>query len=90
MFSLRKTQDGPAIDLPEGGWNMFVSILLEKVIAFYENPQTRDSNSGLLGSIMWEENLLACMLGATVKIGMQTMMHGVPPPELVEFLNRYK
>jgi hypothetical protein len=64
-------------------------MLVELAVDFYNNPQTRDSNKGLLGDLLVGEGRMA-LFGASMSIGITSTATCDFPPELCEMLNAPK
>lgn len=52
MFPLAITRSGTALKINEEQYGLLFSLLAPFVLDFHNNPQTRDSNEGLMGNLV--------------------------------------
>ena len=84
-----KDAKGNAVTLDDEMFGLFLATAGKYAIEFYNHPQTRDSNEGLLGGLMRGEGPLAGF-GIRTEISMQTDLQIDSRPTLVDFLNKYR
>ena len=64
------TTDGNPITLRNEAYGLFMTLVAPFVIEFFNNPQTRNNNEGLVGDILHGTSPLSKI--ASIKIGMST------------------
>lgn len=73
MFPLAISRSGAIMKINEEQYGLLFSLLAPLVLDFYNNPQTRDSNEGLLGNLVREGGGGFVPKGfAKVTIGMES------------------
>ncbi len=79
------TRDENGIELTDEEYGLFFHLLIQFVVDFYNNPQTRDNNQGLLGQPKILESF-----GASLSIGMSSSGESDFTPETCNMLNQSK
>ncbi len=59
VFQISITKDGEKVEIDDDEYSLFFSLLVEHTINFYNLPQTRDTNEGLVGKMMRGQGLFA-------------------------------
>jgi hypothetical protein len=84
LFQLTVRRDNTNIELTEQEYGFFIWMLLELAVDFYNDPQTRASNRGVLGMP------LLAGIGVKATIGMTSTGSYEFPPELCAMLSAPK
>ena len=85
-FQLTIKKDNANIELTDREYSFFFSMLVEFAVDFYNNPQTRDSNEGMLGDMVRGEGPIV-VIGASASIGITSSGPCDFQPQLCELLN---
>ena len=89
IFQLTVKRDNANIELTKEEYGFFFSMVVELAVDFYTNPQTRDSQEGMMGLLLSGRGPMADF-GASVSIGMTSSGSYDFPPELCEMLSAPK
>jgi hypothetical protein len=84
-----KDAHGKLVTLDKSSFPLFLSTAGKLAMDFYDNPQTRESQEGILGMAVSRMGALADM-GISVSIGMSTEYDRPRIPQLNEFLEKYQ
>ncbi len=88
-FHLTVKRGDVNIDLTNEEYGFFIQMIMEVAIDFYNNPQTRDNNEGLVGILLKGRGSLASF-GVTASIGMTSHATYNFTPKLCEMLSAPK
>jgi hypothetical protein len=89
LFQITVKKGEESIELTDDEYSFFFHLLGEFVVNFYNDPQTRDSQEGLMGQMVRGEGL-AAVFGSSAKIGITSSGSYDFNPELCEMLNAPK
>jgi hypothetical protein len=89
IFQLTVKRNNANIELTKEEYGFFFSMVVELAVDFYNNPQTRDANKGLMGSMLQGRGPLSSF-GASASIGMTSSGSYNFTPKLCEMLSTPK
>lgn len=89
LFQITVKRENTNIELTKDEYGFFLSMILELAVDFYNNPQTRSSNEGILGDMLQGGGPMAAF-GASMSIGMTSSGSYNFPPELCTMLSAPK
>lgn len=89
IFQLTVKKGDASIELTDEEYGFFFQMLVPFAAEFYKNPQTRDSNEGIMGMTLRGQGPMAA-LGVTSSISITSSGSPDFPPELCEMLNAPK
>ena len=89
LFQLTVKRDNANIELTKEEYGFFFSMVVKLAVDFYNNPQTRDSNEGMMGQMLQGRGPMAAF-GASMLVGMTSNGSYDLPPELCEMLSAPK
>jgi hypothetical protein len=89
LFQLTVKRDNANIELTKEEYGFFFSMVVELAVDFYNNPQTRDSQEGMMGQMLSGRGLMS-EFGASASIGMTSSESYDFPLELCEILSAPK
>jgi hypothetical protein len=89
IFQLTVEKEGVLIELTDEEYGFFFQMLVMLAVDFYNNPQTRDSNDGIIGMTVRGEGPLADM-GMSTSIGVKSSGTRDFPPDVCEMLSAPK
>ena len=89
LFQLTVKRDSANIELTKEEYGFFFSMVVELAVDFYDDPQTRDSNEGMMGQMLQGRGPMAAF-GASMSVGMTSSGSYDFPPELCEMLSAPK
>ncbi|HYF05770.1 MAG TPA: hypothetical protein VEA59_06395 [Patescibacteria group bacterium] len=87
-FQITVKKDGAPIELTFEEYGLFFQLLVDFAVEFYNNPQTQDSNEGILGFSLRGEGIFQDAVRST--IGMTSRSTYNLTPELCAILNAPK
>lgn len=87
-FVLTVEKDGQRIELTNDEYGFFFHLLVEFVLHFYNNPQTRDNNEGLVGLAARGDGPLSHLV--SVSFGMDSTVTFTLPEQVHQMLNGAK
>lgn len=85
VFNVTLKRDNAKIELSIDEYGFFFPMIVEFAVNFYNLPQTRDSNSGMMGKML-QGGGPAALIGASMAIGMTSNGSYDFSPELCEML----
>jgi len=89
VFNIAIKKNDAKIELTEEEYGLFFLLLVEFAIMFYNNPQTRDSNEGMMGTMIEGKGIFG-EIGASASIGMTSSGTGDLPAEVCKILSAPK
>ncbi len=89
LFQITVKRGNTIVELTNEEYKFFFSVIVEFVLSFYDNPQTRDSNNGMRGEMLRGRGPMA-IDGVSTSIGMTSSGSYEFPPELCEMLSAPK
>ena len=89
LFQLTVKRNNANIELTDGEYGFFLQMLAELAIDFYNNPQTRDNNEGMMGQMLQGRGPMS-VFGASVSIGITSTSSHDFEPALCEMLSAPK
>jgi len=89
LFQITVKRGNANIELTKEEYGFFFSMIVEMAVDFYNNPQTRDSNEGMMGQMLQGRGPMSAF-GASMSIGMTSNGSYDFPPELCEMLSAPK
>ena len=89
LFQITVKRGNANIELTKEEYGFFFSMIVELAVDFYNNPQTRDSQEGMMGMMLQGRGPMAAF-GASASIGMTSSGSYDFPPELCEMLSAPK
>lgn len=89
LFQITVKRGNANIELTKEEYGFFFSMIVELAVEFYNNPQTRDSQEGMLGLVIRGQGHLVGM-GVSASIGMTNSGSYNFSPELCAMLNAPK
>ena len=89
LFQITVKRGNANIELTKDEYSFFFSMIVELAVGFYNNPQTRDNNEGILGDMLQGRGPMVAF-GASMSIGMTSSGSYDFPPELCELLSAPK
>lgn len=70
MFQFTVTENGIELEITKELFSFMLQLAGQQVILFYNNPQTQDSNEGIIGSLVNHKSELSALLNVQASIGM--------------------
>ncbi|MGB2791483.1 MAG: hypothetical protein IPJ67_04380 [Candidatus Moraniibacteriota bacterium] len=89
LFQITVKRDATNVELTKEEYGFFFQMLVTLAMDFYSNPQTRDSQEGMIGLILNGRGLMAGF-GVSASIGMTSKGSYNFPPEICEMLSAPK
>ncbi len=89
LYKLTIKKAGLALELTDDEFNFFFALAAMDAVEFYNLPQTRASNEGKMGELLEAKGPLASM-GASLSVGMRSVMSFKCPDEYCDLLNTPK
>ena len=89
LFQITVKKNGASIELTNDEYGFFMHMLLEFAVRFYNEPQTRMGNDGIMGMMLRGTAPLA-KAGVSTSIGMRGDISCDFPPNISEMLKQPK
>ncbi|MCK5285807.1 MAG: hypothetical protein KAJ58_01105 [Candidatus Pacebacteria bacterium] len=91
LFQITLDRNEKEIELSDEEFGFFFSMIVKFAVDFYNNPQTRSSNEGLLEHCLCDEdNPINSTLGTSISIGITSSGLLNFPPDICEMLTAEK
>lgn len=89
LFQFTIKKDKTNIELTDEEFKLFFQLIVPFVLDFYNNPQTRNNNQGLMGKVLRNEGPMAAF-GISASIGITRVGLCSLSPQFCEILNASK
>lgn len=90
LFKITVKREDANIELTKEEYRFFFEMIVEFAVEFYNNPQTRDSQEGVLGALLRGNGQTLLGLDVSASIGMTSNYSYDFQPELCEMLSSPK